>query len=147
VFVSIHLNASPDRKQRGFETYVHGPGALVEPGEPMGRSAEVVDILADLRRQATDAESAHLAALAQRRLADALGPAGDRGVKRAPFDVLYESRVPSILVEVGFIDHAEEGAELLRPEVQRRVSRAVALADVEFCARREARRVIFAARP
>jgi N-acetylmuramoyl-L-alanine amidase len=143
--VSLHFNASPDRSQRGFETYVHGPGAPVEPGET-DRGAGVGDILADLRREATGAESAHLAALVQRHMADAFGPMNDRGVKRAPFDVLYESRVPSVLVEVGFIDHADEGVTFVRPDAQRAAARAVARAIVEF-ARREARRVIFAASP
>jgi N-acetylmuramoyl-L-alanine amidase len=149
-FVSLHLNASPDRRQRGFESYVHGPGPPVEPGEHgerAERGAEVADILADLRRKATGAESAHLAALVQRHLGDALGPAADRGVKRAPFDVLSDARVPSVLVEVGFIDHPEEGAEMLKPDVQRSVARALALALLEFCDRREARRLIFAAHP
>jgi len=146
-FVSLHMNASNDRGQRGFETYVYGEGTLIEPDERDGDVGAVRDILADLRREATLAESAHLAALVQRHLAGALGPVGDRGIKRAPFDVLYESRVPSVLVEVGFIDHAEEGRRMLEPDVQRAVARAIADALVEFGSRREAKRFIFAARP
>ena len=148
-FVSLHLNASHDRRQSGLETYVHGQGTLIEPGErdPQGIDDGVREILADLCREATLAESAHLAALVQRHVAGALGPVGDRGIKRAPFDVLFESRVPSVLVEVGFIDHAEEGPRMVDPDVQRVIARAIALALVEFGSRREAKRIIFAAHP
>lgn len=143
-FVSLHYNASHDRAQRGFETYVHGDGILAEP---CGESGAVGGILADLRRQATAAESAHLAATVQRHLATALGPHRDRGIKRAPFDVLYEARVPAVLVEVGFIDHPEEGPRMADPEVQRAVARALAQAILEFAGRREARRLVFSAHP
>ena len=143
-FVSLHFNASHDRAQRGFETYVHGDGAVAVPCEEPGA---VGDILADLRRKATQAESTHLAAIVQRHLALALGPLRDRGIKRAPFDVLYEARVPAVLVEVGFLDHAEEGPRMADPEVQRTVARALAQAIIEFAERREARRLAFSAQP
>jgi N-acetylmuramoyl-L-alanine amidase len=145
-FVSLHMNASPDRGQRGFETYVHGAGPVVEPGESQARGP-VDEILADLRREAMLAESAHLAAIVQRHLGDVLGPARDRGVKRAPFDVLHEARAPAVLVEVGFLDNAEEGPRLLDGRVQRDIARALADAIVEFGARREARRLVLYAQP
>jgi len=143
-FVSIHFNASLDREQTGFETYVHGDGPVVEASEQPGL---VGDILSDLRRRAAMAESLHLAAIVQRHLADALGPTGDRGIKRAPLDVLYETRVPAILVEIGFIDHPEEGPQMSDPEVQREVAAALADALLEFGARSEARKLVLFAQP
>lgn len=140
-FVSIHFNASLTRNQRGYETYVHGDGPVVEPSEQAGF---IGDIIADLRRKAAMAESLHLAAIVQRHLARALGPSGDRGIKRAPLDVLYEARVPAILVEVGFIDHPEEGRRMLDPGVQQEVAASLADAVLEFGARREARRLALA---
>lgn len=143
-FVSLHFNASLDRQQQGFETYVHGDGPIFEPSEQPGA---VGDILADLRRRAAMAESLHLAAIVQRHLAEALGPVGDRGIKRAPLDVLYEARVPAVLVEVGFMDHPEEGARMSDGNVLQDVAGALADALLEFGARREARKLVLFAQP
>ena len=144
VFVSLHFNASHDRAQQGFETYVHGEGPVAEPCADPG---PVGGILADLKRKATLAESTHLAAIVQRHLGLALGSSRDRGIKRAAFDVLYEAQVPAVLIEVGFLDHPEEGPRMADPDVQRAMASAVATAIVEFASRRETRRLVFSAAP
>jgi hypothetical protein len=48
------------------------------------------------------------------RLADTLGRDRDRGIKQegATLDVLQGLEMPAVLVEIGFLDHAEEGPYL-----------------------------------
>jgi N-acetylmuramoyl-L-alanine amidase len=64
--------------------------------------------------------------------------AEDRGVKQAPFYVLAGARMPAVLLEVGFISHAEEAARLRDPAYQERIAEAVAEGVRAF--RRDTRR-------
>jgi N-acetylmuramoyl-L-alanine amidase len=126
LFLSIHGNSSPTHDQRGFETFV--------------AAREVVDVAAD-RAAATEhdqvaalraraqvrlvaSESERLARCVQRHLAQVRE--NDRGVRQAAYDVLDGVRVPAALVEVGFVDHPDEGEELLKAETLRNVADALA---------------------
>lgn len=66
-----------------------------------------------------------LAAIMQCSLAERLGRP-DRGVKRARFVVVRESRMPACLVELAFINNVEEEALLAAPLFQERAARAIA---------------------
>ena len=48
-----------------------------------------------------------------------------RGVKRAPFVVLVGSRVPSILVEIGFLSNPQEENLLKRSDHRQRIADAL----------------------
>jgi N-acetylmuramoyl-L-alanine amidase len=132
-FVSLHANASPTRAQRGTETYILTPEALAvdspalrgADGPPRaGIDAELGALLDDLERASALAPSLRLAEHVQARLA-AVRP-DSRGVKQAAMDVLMGPTIPAVLVEVGFIDHPVEGADLLRRDVRARIARAIA---------------------
>jgi N-acetylmuramoyl-L-alanine amidase len=122
LFVSIHTNASPTKGQRGFETWVLTSEALVEgaralrlgdnPSRP-DVAPEVAAILDDVERNHAAVASLRLAARMQARLGAVWGKALDRGVKQGAQDVLIGLTMPGVLVEVGFLDHAEEGMVLL----------------------------------
>ncbi|NMB46841.1 MAG: AMIN domain-containing protein [Firmicutes bacterium] len=94
ILISIHANASLARDATGTETLYH-PAI---------------------------AESRSLAAAVQENLVSQLG-LFDRGIKqRNDLYILRHSPVPSTLVEVGFLDHIEEGPFLLTPEAIDRAS-------------------------
>ncbi|MSP63929.1 MAG: N-acetylmuramoyl-L-alanine amidase [Myxococcales bacterium] len=126
LFVSLHANASREHTQKGVETYVGAREfsdvaahrAAVAEQDP----AQAMIARAGARQMA--AESVRLARAVQTRLVEVRG--GDRGMRQAPYDVLDGVAVPAVLVEVGFVDHAQEGAELLRPDVQARIAAAIA---------------------
>jgi N-acetylmuramoyl-L-alanine amidase len=143
LFLSVHANASPmgprRGSQRGFELYVL-------PVEDVDADARAAAALA--RDPAEAAWAAHgvraaaTAALpaAQRiawRLGDALGVDRDRGIKQkgAQLDVLQGLQMPGVLVEVGFLDHPEEGPYLLSEEGREAVSGALAKAIEDLRAR------------
>lgn len=144
VFISIHLNSMPTRAKRahtrGIETFFlsadatdASAGAVAarenadrltgEPGE--GGDDPVAGILNDLEYTASLAESSRLAYAIHDRLVRAT-QAEDRGVKQAPFYVLAGARMPSVLLELGFISHAEESRRLRSPAYQEALARAVA---------------------
>jgi N-acetylmuramoyl-L-alanine amidase len=95
-------------------------------------------MLADLKELAAQRGAIRLARAVQKRLWAVRGVKSgspDRGVKQADYDVLSGVEVPAVLVEVGFIDHPIEGAELLRPEVQAETAKAIADGILEYLKR------------
>jgi N-acetylmuramoyl-L-alanine amidase len=134
LFLSIHANAASAEQgpgsQRGFEIFVL-------PTSDVDQEVARVALLADDDAQAAwDAHRARTLAAdslaaARRirwRLADALGSDRDRGIKQAgaTLDVLQGLDMPAVLVEVGFLDHAEEGPFLLSEEGKKTVAAALA---------------------
>lgn len=137
VFVSLHLNASPDHAQRGYETYVLTTRALDVDGRALrlgdgperpGVDPATAALLDDVERGAVQPAAATLALRVQKELRKVRGRDGDRGVKQSDMHVLLGANMPAILVELGFIDHAIEGPELLDPLVQNALCDALAAA-------------------
>ena len=133
--MSIHANASPTRTQRGYETYVlTTKGVDIDAralrGEAMtprpGVDPDIALVLDDVERGAAQWEAADLAARMQRALRDHRGPEGDRGVRQDSDHVLLGATMPSVLVEVGFIDHLIEGKQLAEPATQAQLAAAIA---------------------
>jgi N-acetylmuramoyl-L-alanine amidase len=89
-------------------------------------------LLADLAMRSATEESRRLAGLVQSTLVQSLrrssGEVVDLGVKHALFYVLLGSRMPSILIESGFLSHPEEERRLADPAYQRKLAHAVASA-------------------
>ena len=139
LFVSIHGNASIERVQRGFETFVltaagvdiDGRALRSETGTPRADvDAETALVLDDLERGAAQWEAAELATDVQRELRALRGAAGDRGVRQDAHHVLLGATMPAVLVEVGFLDHPIEGRELATPALQAQLADALARAIV-----------------
>ena len=101
-------------------------------------------LVAELRQGAVALQSRDLAAAVHRELIGGLrGYYGeerilDRGVKTAPFWVLVDSEVPSILVEVGYLTHPEEEGLLRTRAWQAQVAAALAAGVSRFVAAVEA---------
>jgi N-acetylmuramoyl-L-alanine amidase len=149
LFLSIHCNSMrrpADRAStRGVETYFLSPDptdaearmlAELENGGPevmpLPRSDDPVNgILADLTLGQARSDSAALAELVHRHLTRATG-AQSRGVRQAPFVVLAGTRMPSALVEIGFISHPQEGWLLGSDRYQQRVAAGLAAAVRDF---------------
>jgi N-acetylmuramoyl-L-alanine amidase len=144
LFLSIHLNSMPTADQRrvqaGVETYFLSADASDASatavaarenadrlaGEPLADPDDpVAAILSDLEDQASLDASSRLAYALHDRLVAVLG-AEDRGVKQAPFYVLAGARMPAVLLELGFISHAEESLKLRDAAYQDRIADAIA---------------------
>lgn len=121
LFLSIHANASPEKNQRGYETYVLDTEAnSLESARTAQRENDegfiappsadpVATMLRELHLTQNRARSARFANLLQAEQGRRFPERLDRGVRTAPFDVLMGARMPAVLHEVGFLDHAEEG--------------------------------------
>jgi N-acetylmuramoyl-L-alanine amidase len=160
LFLSIHCNSMPKLKDRlltrGVETYFLSPDptdsdakllAEIENGGPDASPAKSPDavsgILADLALGQARNDSARLAAIVQRRMVREARISG-RGVRQAPFAVLAGTRMPSALVEIGFISHPVEGRLLAKERHQKAIARALAAAAREYADEVLAKRLVAA---
>jgi len=143
LFISLHANAAGPAEvpgsQQGFEIYVL-------PMSEVDKEVARVTLLAPDDSEAAWAGhqvrmSAEQGLAAARRIewrfADTLGRAKDRGIKQegAMLDVLQGLEMPAVLVEIGFLDHAEEGPYLLSEEGQRTIAAALAGAITDIRSR------------
>ena len=165
LFISVHSNANRDRRVHGIETYYlnttsdrysrrlagreNGTQAYAEPDVlpkgGMGRDLRL--ILADLAMRSATVESRRLAGYVQTsavaRLRKRYSDVKDLGVKSALFYVLLGVRMPSVLIETGFVSHRREGRRLSDGKYQARMAEAIAAGVERFVKERAliARRV------
>jgi N-acetylmuramoyl-L-alanine amidase len=125
LFLSIHANASEDDRAHGIETYFlnFAPNPAAEAiaarenagsGRTMRQLPDMVKAIA-LNNKID--ESRDFASLVQSAMMERLKRSNksvkDLGVKQAPFTVLVDATMPSILAEISFLTNRQE-ATLLR---------------------------------
>ena len=121
MLLSIHFNAGGRGIARGIETYYY-----------QSQEDRVPKINKENHNNAERLErSRKLANKVQQNLLYQTG-ANDRGVKRASFTVLRETSIPSILVELGFIDNPEERNKIKTNEYQERLANGIVDGIVEY---------------
>lgn len=137
LFLSIHANASRNRKARGIETYflnfASNPDAEAVAARENSASGRTMHSLPDIVKAIAlnnklD-ESRDFATLVQRAMIDHLGRSyksvRDLGVKQAPFVVLIGAGMPSILAEISFVTHSQEGKLLKTASYRQRIAEAL----------------------
>src|SRR3989304_2709889 len=124
LFLSIHANASLNRRASGVETYyldltndeVAIRLAARENAVSSKKMSDLQYILNDLIKTSKTNESSRLAEVVQESLVSNLkvkySDIKGNGVKGAPFYVLVGTHMPSVLVEVSFISNPKEEARL-----------------------------------
>ncbi|OGS12870.1 MAG: hypothetical protein A2234_06635 [Elusimicrobia bacterium RIFOXYA2_FULL_58_8] len=138
LFVSIHANASRDRREKGFEIYFMSEKAS-DPG-----AAEVADyensvlgleggaaepdaaamLLHSMARNEYVNEGSRLAGLVAGEM-EARTPMANRGVKQAAFYVLRGTYAPGILVEMGFMTNSTDQKNLNDKKIRFKISNAI----------------------
>ncbi|MDO3376700.1 N-acetylmuramoyl-L-alanine amidase [Geoalkalibacter halelectricus] len=140
LFISLHANASHDRRAYGTETYFLNLArseqaaavAARENGMTLKELGDLEAILFDLMANSKINESSRLATEIQKALVTDLSRnysnIRDLGVRQGPFFVLLGATMPSVLVEVAFISNPREEALLADRQFQERSARAIARA-------------------
>ncbi len=138
LFISIHLNASEVERVKGIETYILH---LTEDNTALALAArenqtslksisELQGILNELMTDIKIVESTKLATFIQGTTFSTVKDdikikTRNLGVKRAPFIVLLGARMPSVLIESGFITNRQENKLLRTPKYQRIVAEGI----------------------
>ncbi|TFH37589.1 MAG: N-acetylmuramoyl-L-alanine amidase, partial [Bacteroidia bacterium] len=127
LFISIHINGLPDSRVRGAETYAMGihmddgnlqvamkENAVITLEEDYSTRYQGYDpnssesfITFSLIQNLYLEQSLNFASYIQNQFREKIG-LRDRGVKQAGFLVLWQTTMPSVLVEAGFSSNAEE---------------------------------------
>ena len=127
LFISLHMNASPNGEAKGIETYyldnTTDEAALRLAARENGTSRKQVSdlqfILSDMTQNMKLEDSITLAHRLQSStvagMAQAVGEVKDLGVKKALFYVLVGARMPSVLIEMFFITNRNEGRAMGQP--------------------------------
>lgn len=129
IFVSLHINASPNRNAEGVSTYVLSRAssdrhalevAARENGVPAAKLSAVKFIIDDLSTYGRKKESLKLAKTVNdaivKNVNGRFGGLADLGLKQAPFYVLVGARMTAVLIEASFITNRREEARLKDPE-------------------------------
>ena len=133
LFISIHTNASTARSAAGIETYYLALAsdesaritAMRENAGAEYNMKELDALVGRILKESKSTESRRLAELIQAQLTSGK-QVKNRGVKHAPFVVLIGTKVPAVLVEVGFISNPQEGKKLTTKAYQRQLATAIA---------------------
>lgn len=153
MFISIHVNANPNRRVRGFETYLLNAGKTDDAIAVASRENAVIKMEGKNRKQyaqisgenlimATMAqsmflkESENLAAIIQDELDNRLSSL-NRGVKQAGFYVLIGASMPNVLIETGFLSNSVEEKNLRKPEYRQKLAEGIYTAILRFKESRE----------
>jgi N-acetylmuramoyl-L-alanine amidase len=123
LFVSIHCNAHKSTRLNGLETYyldlAKSEDAVRVAARENAVSAKHISdlqyILTDLMLNSKINESKDLATNVHKSLIQAIRSKykmRDHGVRSAPFYVLMGAKMPSILVELGYITNQEEARRM-----------------------------------
>jgi N-acetylmuramoyl-L-alanine amidase len=138
LFVSVHANASRNRRSSGVETYLLDTRydrntarvAARENGTTVAELNDVQHILASLALSYSERYASPLAEKVHTGLMSSLrrkfGSTRDLGVKRGPFLVLFQADMPAILVEIGFVTNKSEARRLRRRDFPTAVANGIA---------------------
>lgn len=137
LFLSIHANSSPAKSAAGMETFYLNFTTSKDDLEVAARenasSEKSIHDLSDLVRRITLQdkvdESREFAARVQSAgyelTSKTHGRVRNRGVKKAPFVVLIGARMPSVLVEIGFLSNSKEETLLKKAEHRTKIAEAL----------------------
>jgi N-acetylmuramoyl-L-alanine amidase len=149
VFISIHVNSSEDPEAQGKEIYfqnqlppdeeslylasLENKGSQVTSDEeaPTAATSDIAAILFDLKRTRRIFLSSQLSEMIHRNW---LAPAAPRKrpIRQAPFHVISNVQMPSVLVEVGYLSNSTEALRLKTRDHQQKVAEGLLASLREF---------------
>lgn len=117
IFISIHANASLNRNARGFEVWFLPPEFrrrnLVSSEDTGVEDPDILSILNTMREEEITLESVLLARNVLSGLEGQIGEfSPNRGLREESWYVVRNAKMPSILVEVGFVTNESEFLQL-----------------------------------
>lgn len=151
IFISIHANAHTTTSPQGTETFIMGQSKNASNLE-LAKKENAVITLEDnyettyagydpskpesligltLIQEQFITQSIELASKVQTRFTND-AERKNRGVKQAPYVVLYTAFMPSVLVELGFLSNSEEGAYVNSEEGKNELARCIANAIIDY---------------
>ena len=144
LFLSVHVNAHPQKSVKGVETFFLNLATNREAMRVAAREnatsthniSELQGILVELMQNAKINESSKLAQFVQTSLITGLNDKNystkNLGVKQAPFYVLIGAEMPAILAEISFITNPVEAALLQDDNYLQAIAEQIAAGVISY---------------
>ncbi len=148
LFISLHVNALPQKSENLIETYYYGPPSDEETlriAEQENRGSGLLtkdfeNMIKKIGNTFKEQESANLASAIQHSLFTNVQKydkdIADAGIKIAPFVVLLGVDAPSVLVEISCISKKQEELKLNMPAYRDEITSFLAEGTIRYLARR-----------
>jgi N-acetylmuramoyl-L-alanine amidase len=135
IYISIHANSTFNQSGRGFEVWYLDPAhkrQVLDKNKYKGQT-EIVPILNDMLAEEYDRESVEIAKAIAQRLKETFGSALPyRGIKSAEWFVVRNARMPSVLVELGFVSNPVDARLLLSQRGLKKIADSIYKGIVDF---------------
>lgn len=145
LFISVHCNSNTDKTIAGFETYYLSTKgsdkratfvASRENGVSANKLNSLQIILSDITLDSKQEESKNIAGYIQHNVLVQTRKHShsikDKGVRSAPFFVLLGARMPSVLVELGYVSNKQDANTLLKTSYRSAVVEGVVEAIASY---------------
>lgn len=136
LFISIHANASFNRRARGYEVWYLPPEfrrTILDVNNVGTENRDILPILNTLKEEEITIDSVLLARSILGGLDASVGSfTNNRGLKEESWFVVRNARMPSVLVEVGFLTHEDELILLQDDAYLQRLARGIYNGVVNF---------------
>lgn len=145
IFISIHANASRDRREKGFEIYFMSEKAsdpwaaevadfensVIGLEDGAGQADPAAMLLHSMARNEYLNEGSRLAGLVTAEM-EKRTPFVNRGVKQAAFYVLRGTYSPGILVEMGFMTNSSDQKYMNDKKVRAKIANSIYRAVLKY---------------
>jgi N-acetylmuramoyl-L-alanine amidase len=128
IYISIHANASLNKHVRGYEVWYLSPDYRrnVIDQSRYSDNAEVIPILNAMLEEEFTKESVIIAQSILKAFGETMGKSmPSRGIKAEEWFVVRNSRMPAVLVELGFVSNREDALLLTNETDLRKMTEAV----------------------
>ncbi len=136
IYISIHANASFNKGASGFEVWYLNPEyrrTVVDPKKAEGVDKNVLPILNAMLEEEYTTESVFLARSILGGMKTSIGDVSvDRGIREEEWFVVRNAKMPSVLVEVGFVTNESEARLLSDKDHLRKLGDGIYNGVVDF---------------
>ena len=140
IYISVHANSSFTRSARGFEVWYLNPSyrrEVIDKSQytesPIELRQEVLPILNSMMEEELTTESILLANYILKRMGEAVGDKlPSRGLKAEEWFVVRNARMPSVLVELGFVSNESDALLMSDDAYLKRLSEALYKGIADF---------------
>ena len=135
IFVSIHANSATDNGASGLEFLIKRTDRWVRflandsPDWALARYAN--HTMGELNKL-LNRENLYIASMIQHQLVNQFGDMRNRGIKEQDIWVLNASKVPSVLIEIGFISNEDEARKMMQDSWRQEIASAIAQALTHY---------------
>ena len=138
IYISVHANSSFNRSARGFEVWYLTPSyrrEVLDRSSYVDSANEVLPILNSMMEEELTTESILLANYLLKRMDETVGSQlPSRGLKAEEWFVVRNARMPSVLVELGFVSNETDSVLMADDAYLKKLSEALYKGISDFIA-------------